>query len=310
MPPIRTVPPYVRSSDWEDEANPTSLYRPPSALVRYSMNLPYVGRQMRARRFSGGTNEQDAIPHSSTSGSQWAEFMIATGAPHPRNLTAEQRHRASAMFAEYDRKREVWEREQREREEVLAKQPRPPKQRRKKVKKQLLDRQFVTLSLRLFELVMSIIALSLGATIFYLFNLHNVIANHPGCRQGPTTYMAVIIGALAIPYTLYITWDEFSSEPIGLRKPTAKLRLLLLDLLFVVLMSANTSLAWEALWALEFPCGGGVNDTCPRSNNGICSRQAALVAVLMMGVTAWVITFCLSCYRLVYALEARRREYR
>lgn len=59
--------------------------------------------------------------------------------------------------------------------------------------------------------------------------------------------MTVDIGALAVVWTIYIAWDESFDLPIGQRKPSTRLKLFLMDLFFVPLMSANVSLAWEAL---------------------------------------------------------------
>lgn len=302
--PVRTIPPYVRSYDWEDEQNPLPLYRQPHALVRMSMSLPVVGRRIRSRSMGSrvSTAEQDVVPHNTSHGSRWAEFMEATGAPRPRVLTQEERDRATAIYAEYDRKREE--------NPQPAEQPLPPRARREQtqswLKTKLMRNAFIPLFFRIFVLAMSIIALGLSAKILHVFRKDHIVDRNPDCKESPSTYMAIDIAALAIIYTSYIAWDEFTAKPIGLRPPSSKLKLLLLDLLFVAFMSANVSLAWEALWSDSFPCGGGGRNSCPSEGSGICEVQAALVAVLMIAIIAWLSTFIVSLYRLVFVVEAQR----
>jgi hypothetical protein len=59
--------------------------------------------------------------------------------------------------------------------------------------------------------------------------------------------MAIVVDVVAIPYILYITWDEYTGKPLGLRSPKAKIRLVLLDLFFIIFESANLALAFAAL---------------------------------------------------------------
>ena len=33
------------------------------------------------------------------------------------------------------------------------------------------------------------------------------------CAPRASTYMAIVVGCVAIPYTLYVTWDEYMSKP-------------------------------------------------------------------------------------------------
>lgn len=99
--------------------------------------------------------------------------------------------------------------------------------------------------------------------------------------------MTLIVGVLAILFTSYQAWDEFTSKPIGLRKASTKLTLIMIDLVFIVLMSSNVTLAWEAIWS-------------------DCTKQVGIVVVLMFGVMAWLIGFMVSLYRLVFVVvEAR-----
>jgi hypothetical protein len=105
--------------------------------------------------------------------------------------------------------------------------------------------------------------------------------------------MAIVVDVVAIPYILYITWDEYTGKPLGLRSPKAKIRLVLLDLFFIIFESANLALAFAALT--------DDNGSCQSGNNGnnyiICNRVKALCGILMIALIAWSMTFAVSIFR-------------
>lgn len=107
--------------------------------------------------------------------------------------------------------------------------------------------------------------------------------------------MAIIVDAVAIPYILIITHDEYFSKPLGLRPPAAKLRLVLLDLAFIVFESANLALAFESMT--------GVDGSCEAQTDGlrkaICNESKSLASVLLVALMAWLFTFTISMFRMV-----------
>jgi hypothetical protein len=105
--------------------------------------------------------------------------------------------------------------------------------------------------------------------------------------------MAIVVDVVAMPYIGYITWDEYTGKPLGLRSPKAKMRLLLLDLLFIVFESANLSLALGSLTDGARICDDGYNGT----DYGICSRVRTLSAFLLIALVAWILTFNVSIFR-------------
>jgi hypothetical protein len=111
--------------------------------------------------------------------------------------------------------------------------------------------------------------------------------------------MAIVVDVVAIPYILYITWDEYTGKPLGLRSPKAKIRLVLLDVFFIIFESANLSLAFGALT--------DDNGSCQRRNNRlnseICGRVKSLCGILMVALIAWSMTFSVSIFR--YELAGR-----
>jgi len=107
--------------------------------------------------------------------------------------------------------------------------------------------------------------------------------------------MAIIVDAIAIPYILIITYDEYFSKPLGLRPLAAKLRLVLLDLAFIIFESANLALAFESMTGIDGSC-----DAQPVEHQQVaCSRSKSLVAVLFVALVAWLFTFTISIFRIV-----------
>ncbi|KAF3397823.1 Regulator of phospholipase D SRF1 [Penicillium rolfsii] len=163
----------------------------------------------------------------------------------------------------------------------------------KRFQTSLLRSPIVPLILRLTVWCFSLSALALGGSIQHLSNKGHT-------DQGPSALMAIIVDAVALVYLVYITFDEYTSKPLGLRSPSAKARLILLDLIFIVFDSANLSLAFNSLSEVTGSCTEAeVNQRFDPRNDRICVRQKALASVLLVALLAWLLTFCLSVLRLV-----------
>jgi len=112
--------------------------------------------------------------------------------------------------------------------------------------------------------------------------------------------MAIIVDAIALVYILYITYDEYTGKPLGLRSAKAKMRLIFLDLFFIVFDSANLSLAFASLSDVRSSCvdaQGEISGYNDLKINTICGRQMALAAVLLVALVAWLMTFSVSVLR-------------
>jgi hypothetical protein len=144
----------------------------------------------------------------------------------------------------------------------------------------------VPLVFRVTVLITSVVALGLSASVHHLSNKYFY-------SQNPSTTMAIVVDVVAIPYILYITWDEYTGKPLGLRSPKAKIRLVLLDLFFIIFESANLALAFAALTDENGSCKKGTNG----SNNVICGRVGGLCGILMVALVAWSLTFTVSIFR-------------
>jgi hypothetical protein len=76
----------------------------------------------------------------------------------------------------------------------------------------------VPLTFRSIVWIFSLLALSLAGSIFHMSSVYSV-------EQKASTVMAIVVDAIALLYLIYITYDEYSGKPLGLRSPTAKIRL-------------------------------------------------------------------------------------
>ena len=82
----------------------------------------------------------------------------------------------------------------------------------------LLNSPIVPLTFRSIIWLLSLLALALAGSIFHMSIVHSV-------EQKASTVMAIVVDAIALVYLIYITYDEYSGKPLGLRSPTAKIRL-------------------------------------------------------------------------------------
>lgn len=149
----------------------------------------------------------------------------------------------------------------------------------------------VPLIIRMTVWFFSLIALALGGSIHKLSNEYN----RP---QGPSTIMAIVVDAIALVYLVWITYDEYTGKPLGLRPAKAKMRLIFLDLIFIVFDSANLSLAFEALSNIAGSCTSAqINQLYDPANEILCGRQKALASVLLIALISWILTFAISVLR-------------
>lgn len=166
----------------------------------------------------------------------------------------------------------------------------------------LLNGPYVPVTLRAINFILSVIALSLACSVF--------IKSHtarPAVTQQASTIMALCCQTTALVYLVYITYDEYAGKPLGLRDAKAKIRLIMLDLLFIIFSSANLSLAFNTLYDSLWLCQADRDDFDFISqsslyipyNHSICTRQRGLASFIFLSLVSWVITFTISIFRLV-----------
>lgn len=187
-------------------------------------------------------------------------------------------------------------------------------------KRILMNNPFVVLLIRLTVIAFVLAALGLGATIYTGTDRLNSSAAARAatsrsastghdfvCQQQPSTYMAVIVDSCAVVYLLYITYDEYTSKPLGLRRSRDKLRLLFLDMIFIVFSAATLGIAFNTVTDRQWACYSGspgssdnnqqaAQSTCVQDGE-LCRRQKALCGLLVIALFIWLQTFAISVLR-------------
>ncbi|WPK23049.1 hypothetical protein PUMCH_000273 [Australozyma saopauloensis] len=166
----------------------------------------------------------------------------------------------------------------------------------------------VPLLLRIMMLVFSTCSLALAINIFV--NLRKEYDNVPVLQQ-PGTVFAIVVQSFAIIYIVYVAYDEYSGKPLGLRDPLGKLKLIMLDVFFIIFCSANLSLAFHSLFDTEWVCmaqpelGLSIHTL---TVGFLCRRQRALVFFLLLIVFLWLLTFAISIIRVVDRVSSGPRS--
>jgi hypothetical protein len=285
----------------EDEATVTDRLlpsQPNDAFVAQHNHSPYASSKPKSSQLAtNGLFEDDATPVNRES--RWVTFSRTI--QYPREAGREAKHVTSEWLNEnHGDYLQPWRGKHLEGDS--PEYPLHSGGRREKWIKRfnntLLRSPLVPMILRMTVWCFSLSALALGGSIQHMSNE----GHHP---QGPSALMAIIVDAVALVYLLYITFDEYTSKPLGLRSPSAKARLILLDIFFIVFDSANLSLAFASLSEVTGSCTEAeVNQVVDPRNDGICVRQKALASVLLVALLAWLMTFSISVLR--YVLSCSR----
>ncbi|KKZ68340.1 hypothetical protein EMCG_06016 [[Emmonsia] crescens] len=299
LPSARTIPAWVRIPD-EITGPPPHLHsappEPSSARIAQHNYAPHA-----KQRDSFACN---GYPEPASRESRWKTFAKSTA--YPRSITDIEEKIVDhdwldQNMADYS---EPWQGNNTNEKDLENGQHGLDFKQRKmkwlnKVQSKILRSPIVPLLIRLTVFVFSVVALALGGSIRY----HATKSGHP---QGPSPDLAIIVDAVALVYLVYITYDEYTGKPLGLRPAKAKLRLIFLDLIFIVFASANLSLAFESLSGIQSSCRAGEVDGIfdPR-NDFICDRQKALASVLLIVLIAWLTTFAISVLRVVERVTAK-----
>ncbi|WEW56666.1 hypothetical protein PRK78_002114 [Emydomyces testavorans] len=290
--PVRTVPVWVQNVP---RANATGVS---------SQSTPALpdGARVAEHHFGPHCKQGLSDRHAHPCESRWTPFAQSTMYAQATSLEGKRvdENWLDAHFGDYS---EPWQGKANETDLESGRGSLSLNQRRKRftsrLQRTILQSPMIPLIIRLTVFVFSVVALGLGGSIRY----YSTKFDHP---QGPSAEMAIIVGAVALVYLVYITWDEYTGKPLGLRSPKAKMRLLFLDLIFIVFSSANLSLAFESLSSVTSSCTSGkINDEFDPKNDTICGRQKALASVLLVVLLAWLMTFSISVLRVVERVSAK-----
>ncbi|OQE40844.1 hypothetical protein PENCOP_c005G01480 [Penicillium coprophilum] len=295
---LRSLPAWIRSVDEPeddgDEATATDRLlpsQPNGAFVAQHNHSPYASSKTNPNHTNGLFEDESPFVNRE---SRWMTFSRTI--QYPRETGREQQHVTPEWLNEnHGDYLRPWRGKHLEGDS--PEYPLHSGGRReiwfKRLKNTLLRSPMVPMILRMTVWSFSLSALALGGSIQHL-------ADEGHRSQGPSALMAIIVDAVALVYLLYITFDEYTSKPLGLRSASAKARLLLLDIFFIVFDSANLSLAFFSLTEVTGACTEAeVNQRINPQNNHICVRQKALASVLLVALLAWLMTFSISVLRLV-----------
>ncbi|KAL8960741.1 MAG: hypothetical protein Q9183_005414, partial [Haloplaca sp. 2 TL-2023] len=291
-PVVRTVPTWVHVLDEDDEefAQPTTSLlptSPPSAQVAQHHYHPFARSQSRSKVPREQLNDQDgkeslqvSSRHPPEHTSRWREYLNASAYPAvtseggklvtPEWLAQNGPDYSQPWMAGADegdvgnaRRRKAWW---------------------KRLHRTMIRSPMIPLILRSTVWVFSLVALIIAAAIH---RRTPKLTKGDGVDNNASALMAIIVDAVALAYLLYITYDEYSGKPLGLRSARAKMRLIFLDLFFIVFDSANLSLAFEAIDSTSECAAEALKQE-------ICRLQHALSSVLLIALIAWIITFSIS----------------
>lgn len=300
---VRTVPTWVHvlEDDDEDTSHPTPRLlpsSPPGAQVaqhHYTSSDRPSNRPEppRGRLHDHGRDWTPPLPsgHPSEHISRWRAFLNASAYPA---ITSKGGERVTPEWLaqngpDYSK---PWMAGAGERDAENARSFRAKRKVWwKRLHRTMIRSPMIPLVLRSIVWVFSLVALAVAASIHHLTRRAKSLGNVA------STEMAIIVDAIALVYLLYITYDEYSGKPLGLRSARAKMRLIFLDLFFIVFDSANLSLAFEAVQDI-----GVCRES--KENTNICHRQDTLASVLLIALIAWLLTFSISVLRSVSSFSA------
>ncbi len=162
----------------------------------------------------------------------------------------------------------------------------------KRIWNNILNDPFIPLLFRVTVLITSVLGLALSARIYR----NEFAIETRDSSERTETLFAVVVDTVAIPYIGYMTWDEYTGKPLGLRSATQKISLILMDLVFIIFKSVSTTLAFETLIYHK--------SVDPQINR----YGRALAAFLTIGLIAWTLTFTVNVFRLVQRLGGAEEE--
>ncbi len=135
------------------------------------------------------------------------------------------------------------------------------------------------LACRLTVLSTSIIALAIAACIF---GQEGGVAGSSGPER-TQIIVAIVVDVVAIPFIGYITVDDYTGKPLGLRRPKERIQLILMDLFFIIFKSASTALGFEALLFFN------------TAETLVFLR--ALAAFELIGLISWAMTLTMNVFK-------------
>ncbi|TKX22681.1 hypothetical protein C1H76_5135 [Elsinoe australis] len=242
-PQLKSIPPWVITPDQHDRRSQLvqPLLRPQTPVIPHHQYLPESqrgGRTTKGRRWDHLRNAEPAMLDQTLheSSARWLPFMLSGPQYKPIEVQG-----AQIMSDEWmEENMAVWPSNY-----DTGEDDHPAEKHRSflfdaarrrgsvnKAKGTILKNPFVPLVFRLITATFTLAALGLGARVYRETSDLSMSADG-GCVQRASTYIAIVVDTIAVPYIIYVTLDEYTSKPLGLRSATAKTALLLIDLYFI-----------------------------------------------------------------------------
>lgn len=165
----------------------------------------------------------------------------------------------------------------------------------------MMTNAYLPLFFRLFSLCLTAIALGLSAKLVHVTRQNHV-------RQQASPLMALIVQACSVIYLTYITYDEFLSQPLGLRNPRAKIRLLMFDLLFIIFSAANLSICFQSIYDNRWVCSENLSSDAILYDPDMCVKVKTLTAFLLLVLVVGCINISISIFRVVHTVSYRDKN--
>ncbi|OZJ06675.1 hypothetical protein BZG36_00392 [Bifiguratus adelaidae] len=192
----------------------------------------------------------------------------------------------------------------------------PPVAPKWRIKDRIIHSTWLPLCVKATIMLFCIISLGLAGSICHI----NQVS---GLGQVPSTIFVIVMAPLVMGYTLWTIYDEYAGSPMGLRATNTKLAIMLIDLFFVILWSANLAAAFSVYlsnWNCQDPgqFTSNVNDGSLTGGSdisrfliGMCRLQAGLVSLMFCGLIAWVFWFFISFLKMFHRIDqaGRPREF-
>ncbi|PHH74755.1 hypothetical protein CDD82_4795 [Ophiocordyceps australis] len=141
---------------------------------------------------------------------------------------------------------------------------------------------------RMIVMTTSILALGIAARIYVIEN-----RSERDSAERTQSLVAVGVDCVAIPFIAWMIWDEYTGKPIGLRSGVSKIRLILLDVFFIIFKSASTGLAFESLVYHNFKA------------HALLRFSIVLGVFELVGLICWTMNFMINVVRTVERMGGR-----
>lgn len=265
-----------------DEFGPDRLTKDENFEGHPDFNVPWGGDERLRTTFLGASAADNASPFENKTGF-WSRLFS-----RKKRLMADDdpQHRSKAGYWMLDEKRK----------DLIP-----------TIQRFFVRNPLVPLFLRISILMFSACALAMAVSI-YIYSRRTY--DNSKIEQQPSTIFAIVVQSFAILYVVYITYDEYSGKPLGLRNPLGKMKLIMLDLLFIMCSCANMALAFGSLFDEKWVCEVDYDDASGVQYPTVaflCRRQRALTSFLFLVLFLWVLTFTISIVRVVDRVSVGQR---